>query len=92
MNEWSYIIRVGYDQLFIVLTKGEDVMNQLKEMRKSKGFTQTQIAERVGVTLRSYQRYEAEENGRYPDVLVALGIADALQVKDLRKIWGNPDT
>lgn len=67
-------------------------MNQLKEMRKSKGFTQTQIAERVGVTLRSYQRYEAEENGRYPDVLVALGIADALQVKDLRKIWGNPDT
>ena len=67
-------------------------MNQLKEMRKSKGFTQTQIAERVGVTLRSYQRYEAEENGRYPDVLVALGIADALKVKDLRKIWGNPDT
>lgn len=66
-------------------------MNRLREMRMKKGFTQPQIAEKVGVGLRSYQRYEAE-NGRNPDVLTALGIANALQVKDLRKIWGNPDT
>ena len=63
-------------------------MNRLKAIRTEKGFTQAQIAEQVGITLRSYQRYEASDQ-RMPTVLVALGIADVLQVKDLREIWGS---
>jgi transcriptional regulator with XRE-family HTH domain len=62
--------------------------NQLKALRIAKGFTQSQVAEKVGITLRSYQRYEAKGE-RIPDVLTALGIADVLKVKDLRKIWSG---
>ena len=51
-------------------------MNQLKAIRVSKGFTQTQIAEKVGITLRSYQRYEAGE--RTPDVYIGQQIAKAV--------------
>lgn len=63
-------------------------MNNLREIREQKGFTQLQIAERVGIGLRSYQRYEAKD-GRYPDVLTALSIADVLKVGNLRNIWGR---
>lgn len=63
-------------------------MNQLKALRKTKGFTQSQVAEKVGITLRCYQRYEASDE-RLPDVLTALGIADVLKVKDLREIWSG---
>ncbi|MBO6293830.1 MAG: helix-turn-helix transcriptional regulator [Selenomonas sp.] len=51
-------------------------MNQLKAIRVSRGFTQTQIAEKVGITLRSYQRYEAGE--RTPDVYIGQQIAKAV--------------
>ena len=35
---------------------------RVKELRKSKGLTQRQMAAALGITERSYQRYEAENN------------------------------
>lgn len=63
-------------------------MNKLKEIRKQKGFTQLQIAEKVGIGLRSYQRYESGGK-RLPDILTAIRMLDELGVKDPRKVWGS---
>jgi transcriptional regulator with XRE-family HTH domain len=70
--------------------RGEVIVNKLKALRIAKGFTQAQIAEKVGITPRCYQRYEANDQ-RVPSVTTALGIADVLKVDNLREIWGgNP--
>lgn len=63
-------------------------MSALKERRIAAGLTQAQTAEKAGISLRSYHRYEYEK--RYPDVLTAIRIADVLKVKDLRRLWGQP--
>ena len=90
MNEWSYIIQLSYEQTVIANRKERGDMNNLKAIRTEKGFTQSKIAEKVGITLRCYQRYEAED-GRVPDVLTAIKILDVLRVANPRKVWsGNP--
>ena len=35
---------------------------RVKELRKAKGLTQRKTADALGITERSYQRYEAENN------------------------------
>ena len=64
--------------------------NNLKEHRLRIGLTQVQVAKKAGITERGYQRYEADEKSkqyREPSVKVAIRIADALGVQDLRELW-----
>lgn len=64
--------------------------NCLKERRLRIGLTQVQVAKKAGISERGYQRYEADEKGdqyREPSVKVAIRIADALGVQDLRELW-----
>lgn len=48
----------------------------LKNLREKKGLTQVQVAEKAGITERSYQRIEA--GGQAPNVFTAQLIAQAL--------------
>ena len=64
----------------------------LKQKRLSIGLTQLQVAQKVGITERSYRKYEASntaKNKSIPDVVIAIRIADVLGVQDLRQLWGN---
>lgn len=64
-------------------------MNELlKQQRLDKGKTQAQLAKELGMCVQVYQRYEFA--GRYPNVAVAIRIADALNVKDVRKLFPLP--
>ena len=65
-------------------------MNNIKIKRKLAGFTQSQFAKKIGIPLRTYLRYEADEQSTEycePKAKLAVIIADALDttVKDL---WG----
>ena len=44
----------------------------LKKIRKSKGFTQKQVAAAIGITERNYQLYEAGSQKPSFDALIAL--------------------
>lgn len=44
----------------------------LREIRAGKHSTQKQVADAVGVTVRNYQRYEADEQRPAFEVLIAL--------------------
>ena len=69
--------------------------NQLRIKRKSAGFTQAQLAKLAGITERGYRSYEASKNTARrsePNITVAIRIADALGVKDLRELWGSNPT
>lgn len=64
----------------------------LQAKRQSTGLTQAQVAEKAGITARGYQRYEADQNSknhREPNITTAIRIADALDVIDLRELWGS---
>ena len=66
--------------------------NALQLKRKNAGFTQSQLAKLAGITERGYRRYEASQKAKhkgYPDILTAIRIADALDVIDLRELWGS---
>lgn len=56
----------------------------LTEKRINKGLTQSQVAAKAKISVRGYQYFE---NGRTPNVKVAIRIADALDVTDLRSLW-----
>lgn len=49
---------------------------KLKQAREKAGLTQVEIAEKVGISIRAYQRYESEK--RVPNVYTAKLIAKAL--------------
>ena len=49
-----------------------DFGTRLKELRKQNGFTQQQLAERVGVTKSVISFYELKERAPSPDVLTKL--------------------
>lgn len=48
---------------------------QIKQARVNAGFTQTKLAEILGVNIRQVQRWEAGDNIISPDLLVKLRIA-----------------
>lgn len=59
----------------------DDIMSRLKELRERKGFTQKELAEISGISLRTLQKYETGER----DILKAevgavIALADALEV------------
>lgn len=51
----------------------------LRKKRELSGFTQVQVADKVGISERSYQRYESGE--RVPDVYQGQQIANVLGCK-----------
>ena len=51
--------------------------DKLRLLRREAGLTQTQTAERVGISWRTYQDLEA---GKYPSYMTLLKIADTFQV------------
>ena len=50
----------------------------LNKTRKAQGFTAQQMADHLGITLRSYRHYES--NGRQPSLQMLVKIADKLNV------------
>ncbi len=50
----------------------------LKHHRETYGYTQKQMAELIGIALRSYQRYESGE--REPDIETLVQIADFFKI------------
>jgi len=53
----------------------------LKEERKAKGLTQREMAEKLSITLRAYQNYEAlGKDRREPGFALLTNIADILEV------------
>ena len=63
---------------------------KLVTARKNQGFTQNEIAQKAGVSTRMYQGYEFADCE--PRARIAIRIADALGVKDLRELWGDSGT
>lgn len=56
-------------------------MNRLKELRQAKGFTQAQLSDLTGVSLRTLQKYESGERDLLKaEVGAVIALADALEV------------
>lgn len=72
-----------------VTSEREEHMNEaLKAARDASGKTQAWVAEKVGISLQMYQRYEYNQNE--PSVRTAIRIADVLGVKsyqDFKEIF-----
>ncbi|MCL2569491.1 MAG: helix-turn-helix domain-containing protein [Oscillospiraceae bacterium] len=51
--------------------------DRVKELRKTRNMTQRQMADALGITERSYQRYEAENN---PNNETLIKLADFFEV------------
>ena len=65
-------------------------MNTIKQKRKLTGLTQLQFAQKIGIPLRTYMRYEAEKNSkeyREPKAKLAVIIAEALGTT-VKELWG----
>ena len=65
-------------------------MNTVKLKRQLSGLTQLQFSQKINIPLRTYKRYEADENSneyREPKISTAIKIADELGVRDLRDLW-----
>ena len=56
--------------------------SNLKRARKDAGLTQKQVAEIIGITVETYQRYEYA--GRIPRADIAIAISDAIGVKSYK--------
>ncbi|MCI9310766.1 MAG: helix-turn-helix transcriptional regulator [Lawsonibacter sp.] len=61
---------------------------RLKLLRKEQGLTQTQVADKLSVTLRNYQRFEAD--GSTPNYVNLIKIADIFNVS-LDYLTGRTD-
>lgn len=59
---------------------------RIGEFRRGK-FTQKEMANMLNLSERQYRRIE--KNICKPDIWSAIRIADALEVKDLRELWGH---
>lgn len=53
---------------------------RLKAIRKSRGFTQQAVADKLNLSLRSYQRYEAKNGFCDPPLDTLVRIADLFNV------------
>jgi hypothetical protein len=59
--------------------------NRLRILREERELRQVDVAQRADVVLKMYRRYEC--HNMLPNVLTAIRIADALEIRDLREIW-----
>lgn len=56
----------------------ENFAKRLVQLRKEKGYTQSELADKIGVSNKSVSRWETGEG--YPDISVLVDLADALDV------------
>lgn len=56
----------------------ENFAKRLAQLRKEKGYTQSELADKIGVSNKSVSRWETGEG--YPDISVLVDLADALGV------------
>lgn len=66
-------------------------MNTLKNKRETTSLTQLQFAQKIGIPIRTYQRYESNENSAEycePRATLAIKIAKALNTT-VEKLWGT---
>lgn len=64
----------------------------LQSARKSKGLTQQQVADKLGVALRSYQHYEYEERKLTLEVAATLAPMLGVDIYDLVGRNSTPNT
>lgn len=62
---------------------------RIKEARKLKGISQSALSEKIGISLRTLQRFE--KNERLPNVTTIFNIAQTLQVPLDQLLETNPD-
>lgn len=63
--------------------------DKLRAARAKTGKAQAQVAQEVGITEVAYQNYESGR--REPKVGIAIRIADALHITDLRELFAQAD-
>ena len=56
------------------------INNRLKELRSAVGLNQSEMAEKLGVSVSSYQKYEREKNSIMPSIEVLIKIAEFFKV------------
>ena len=61
---------------------------RLKQLRKARGLTLSEMGERTGISLRGYMLCE---HGAEVRVDTAIRIADTLGIRDLREIFGDDE-
>lgn len=61
-------------------------IKKLKQAREKAKLTQLEVANMAGISLLSYQRYEAEM--RKPNIVIAFRLADVLKT-DVSKLFGD---
>ena len=66
------------------IKEGSDLNKVLKFEREKKGLTQWDVAKRAGISIRSYQRYEA--GNRVPDVYHCLLYTSAIGLAHLKGV------
>ena len=66
----------------------ESVAKRVQQRRKERHFTQTQMAERSGVSFASYKRFEQKHEISF-DSLIKIAIALGLE-KDFDKLFSTP--
>jgi transcriptional regulator with XRE-family HTH domain len=65
------------------ILSNEEIGDRLREFRKRRGFTQEQLAEKVGVTFQQIQQYENGSSRLNSDRLQQIGIALEIPVGSL---------
>ena len=61
----------------------------LKELRESRKFTQVEVAKRLGITRRLYQRWELGERDIPTGRLIPLARLYKVSVKNLLRCWAE---
>ena len=69
---------------------GVIITMRLKELREANGFTQKQIAERLGISRKSYSQYERGNRGLPAIVLIALAETYATSADYLLDLTDDP--
>ncbi len=68
---------------------GKIFISNLKRLRRDKGLSQEQLAERVDLSLRGYQKYEQGESSPTPDILDRFSGALGCSSIDLMALEGS---
>jgi len=75
----------NYGLSFVLSNRGL-YMNKVRELRKQRGLTQTELAEKAGLSGKSYV-CEIEKGNTVPNIIAGLKSAKALRASPF-KVWG----
>ncbi len=85
---YAYIVRVNREgEIFLII-----IPERLKQLRKEHHLTQQNVADRLGVKLRTYQYYESDaDTSHRPDLETLVALADFYGVS-VDYLIGRSDT